>query len=255
MSTEFFLGNKGFKIVNFLHSKELNYFLKNIVDKINLSLKGNKFTIKNLKKFHKQKISDKEYNNIIISKNRKIKINQSKFLKIFNRSSLKKIVYNYWGHAKIKIVWVGSAKNNQIENNKVGFRIARPFNSSDAAIEHIDSYNNDDKSFLTIWIPLIGFSKKYSLKFFPGTHKYKHSTNYFEKKTKYISRVFKKSYVKKFNYVRPNLKLGQAIIFHPNLIHGGSINEGNYTRISIEVRIFNKKKYNLKKTFDKKLVN
>ena len=62
-------------------------------------------------------------------------------------------------------------------------------------------------------------------------------------------------YFSKLKSIRANLKPGQAIIFHPNLIHGGSINNGIYTRISIEVRLFNKKKFNLKKTFDKKLVN
>ena len=49
-----------------------------------------------------------------------------------------------------------------------------------------------------------------------------------------------KNYLKKFKFKRLTLKKGQAIFFHPNLIHGGSINKGNYTRLSVEIRMFNK---------------
>ena len=49
------------------------------------------------------------------------------------------------------------------------------------------------------------------------------------------------NYTKKYKYIRPQLRLGEAIIFHPNLIHGGSLNLGKKTRVSIDFRLFNKK--------------
>ena len=48
------------------------------------------------------------------------------------------------------------------------------------------------------------------------------------------------NYTRKYKYIRPQLRLGEAIIFHPNLIHGGSLNLGKKTRVSIDFRLFNK---------------
>ena len=255
MSTNFFLGKKGYKIVDFLDIKEINSILRKISSQINNSIKRKEFNPINIKYLHKKKISRNEYMAIINPRNRKITLNTRKLKRNIFQSGISDLIKSYWGHSDVKIVWVGSAKKNQIEPNKAGYRIARPKINSDAATEHVDSYNNDEKSFLTIWIPLIGFSKKYTLKFYPGTHMYKHYSKHFEKKTKYISRVLKKNYFRKFESIRPQLRPGQAIIFHPNLIHGGSKNDGVNTRISIEVRLFNKKKFNINKTFDKNIVN
>ena len=40
-----------------------------------------------------------------------------------------------------------------------------------------------------------------------------------------------------YKFIRPRMKKGQAIVFHPNLLHGGSKCIGRFTRISIELRI------------------
>ena len=255
MSIKFFQNNKGYKIIDFLNNKEITDILNKITKQINKSQKKILFSEKNLKFLHKKEINSLDYKKIIDPKNRKIKININKFNLKIKKTNILQLIKSYWGHKNIKIVWVGSAKKKQIKNNEAGFRIARPGVNSDAALEHIDLYNKDDKSFLTLWIPLIGFSSKYSLKLYPGTHKMIHNLKNFKNKTRYISRVFKKEYFTKFRSIRPNLKKGQAIIFHPNVIHGGSVNNGKWTRISIEIRILNNKKFNLKKTFEKKLFN
>ena len=124
---------------------------------------------------------------------------------------------------------------------------------------HLDSFNSIkehiEKHFiygdkLVFLGNIIGFGKNYSLELAPKSHISVHGLNNYNKSKKYISRGFKESYVKKFNFIRPNLKLGEALIHHPNLVHGGSINYGNGTRISLEIRIFDKKKFNIKRTFD-----
>ena len=43
------------------------------------------------------------------------------------------------------------------------------------------------------------------------------------------------------------------IIHHPNVIHSGGLNIGTKTRVSIEIRLFDQKKFDLKKNFDPKL--
>ena len=40
--------------------------------------------------------------------------------------------------------------------------------------------------------------------------------------------------LRRFTLVRPVMRRGQAIVFHPHLIHGGSANLGETTRVSIE---------------------
>ena len=47
------------------------------------------------------------------------------------------------------------------------------------------------------------------------------------------------------------LKPGYGIIHHPNILHGDSQNTGRHTRISIEIRIFNTKKYKIREIFNK----
>jgi ectoine hydroxylase-related dioxygenase (phytanoyl-CoA dioxygenase family) len=97
------------------------------------------------------------------------------------------------------------------------------------------------KELLTIWTPLVGFSKKYSLKLSPKSHLISHDIKKIDKQKIYISKVFKINYANKFSFKRINLRKGQSILFHPNLLHGGSINLGKNTRVSMDFRIYNSK--------------
>ena len=89
-----------------------------------------------------------------------------------------------------------------------------------------------------MWVPLVGFNNQYSLNIIPGSHIYKHKRNVTIKNPNGKATLLKKKYLKKFNKpFRPNLKPGEAILLHPYLIHGNSINLGNKLRISKEIRI------------------
>ena len=130
--------------------------------------------------------------------------------------------------------------------NTTGFRVARPekLSSKDVGGEHLDLHyggkkNTNQKKLFTIWCPIVGMSKNYTLRISPGSHKFKHPLSSISKQKKYISMVLNKNYVKRFKFIRPNLKAGQVIFFHPNLIHGSSKNLGSKTRVSIDLRIFN----------------
>ena len=76
----------------------------------------------------------------------------------------------FWGHNKFIMCWVGSPKKKEIEFNACGFRIVRPEKNKDGGREHIDAYNKDLRSFFTMWIPLIGFNKKYTMKISKVSH-------------------------------------------------------------------------------------
>ena len=82
-------------------------------------------------------------------------------------------------------------------------------------------------------MPLAGFDERYSLKIIPGSHSYRHP------KSEIINRTgqampYSDEYVQTVGCaVRPSLKRGQGILFHPDLLHGNAANLGNETRVSI----------------------
>ncbi len=242
----------GYQKINLLNSKDIDHLINKIIYKLNSLQKIKKLNPKNLHSFHKINFEKKNYKKIIQTKNRNFFLSPKFLKKKIVKSKISKILKQVWGHDQFKIIWVGSPSKQEFKNNKVGFRIARPKNLSDIAKEHIDSYNDMKNYFFTIWVPLIGFNKKYSLKIYPKTHKLDHSKNV-TKYNKKNSRLFKKNYLGKFNEKRLTLRKGNVIIFDQNLIHGGAINNGNNTRISAEIRIFNKKIFKKEELFRKNI--
>ena len=55
MSTNFFLGKKGYKIFDFLSLEEVKNILSDISSQINKSIKRKEFDHTNIKYFHKKK--------------------------------------------------------------------------------------------------------------------------------------------------------------------------------------------------------
>ena len=228
-----FFKKKGFYKIKVLNKREINEIIEVIVNRLNVLANKKIFNSKNIINIHKFNLDESIYKKIVNSSTRFITLKGEKISKIKKNKKFLKILNGYWQHSNIKIIWVGDPDKKELKFNKMGFRIARPLKKKDAALPHIDSYNKDKKSFVSLWIPLVGFNKKYTCRFFPGTHNLNHKKKYFKKNTNYISKVFYNNYVKHFSSFRPNLKVGEAILFHPNLIHGGSDNLGTKTRLSI----------------------
>jgi ectoine hydroxylase-related dioxygenase (phytanoyl-CoA dioxygenase family) len=40
-------------------------------------------------------------------------------------------------------------------------------------------------------------------------------------------------------FKRMNFKNSEVMLFHPNLLHGDSHNQGDLTRLSLEIRLYN----------------
>lgn len=240
--------SEGFTIIKLFSLNDLEILKKNIFKKIN-----NEFKIKynNLDNYHLF-ANKKNHVNICARRNRYIKLDSKTLGKIKKNSKFNKILLNDWGHKKYSILRIGALveKKDPLIKDACVFRIARPYKlfKDDVGGVHFDlnyggriNYNLD--SFLTIWIPLIGFDKRYTLGLYPKTHKLIHPNNLLADNNNYISPVFKKQYTDKFNLFRPNLKPGQAIIFNSNLLHGSSFNLGLKSRFSIELRICNDLKF------------
>jgi ectoine hydroxylase-related dioxygenase (phytanoyl-CoA dioxygenase family) len=253
--TNFFLKN-GYCKLDLFTKNQIDQFLTLVNKRIKSLCSEIKFLSNSeLSVFHKKYDSESIRKKILNPSTRYINIDLKKLLSNRAKKKISDLMKEFWGHETNSICWVGSPKEKQIKFNAAGFRLVRPEKKKDGGKEHIDAYNKDTKAFFTLWIPLIGFGEKYTLKIYPKSHLHNHELKNYKKDKKYISRVFKNEYVKKFKFIRPKLKIGQAIIHHPNLIHGGNINLGKQTRISVEVRFFDKKKFNINKSFDSSLVN
>ena len=248
MHKSYFFKKSGYSVISVFNKNEINDISTIIEKRLNLITRKKMFS-NNIRKLHKIEIDDNSYKEIIKSETRYINIGKKKIRKIEKNTELTNILNSFWNHSKIKVIWVGDPKKRELKTNMIGFRIARPSKKDDAAKEHIDMYNNDFKSFVSLWIPIIGFGKKYTVKLFPGTHTINHKKNSFQRNRKVISRIFKKSYINKFPNIRLRLKHGHGILFHPNMIHGASDNMGKKARVSIEFRIFNRKRFNINKSF------
>tara|TARA_Y200000002_G_scaffold380555_1_gene392335 strand:+ start:2343 stop:3098 length:756 start_codon:yes stop_codon:yes gene_type:complete len=237
--------NKGFCIINLYNKNEHKYLTNKILKKINKNIKKKeKISSNNLKYYHKN-FGTKIHEKIIKSTERYVFLDRKLVKPIMNNKVIQKISNYHWGHSKFQIKWVGSL-SKPMKFNTTGFRIARPekLSKKDVGGEHLDLHyggkkNTNQKKLFTLWYPIVGMSNKYTLRISPGSHKFKHPLNSISKQKKYISMVLNKKYVKTFKFVRPKLKAGQVIFFHPNLIHGSSKNLGNKTRISSDFRIFN----------------
>lgn len=245
-----FFKRNGYLLIKIFSKSDIKFINNTIKNKIN-SLLGRKNKIKSLENYHKI-VSDKEHLKIVNGKSRNIALSKKILAKIFKNKKILHLTKNYWKHNTFSLNWVGNLKKKQVKRNVTGFRIARPvlyknniLTKKDVGGVHFDLFyggrvNNNYKSLMTIWCPIVGFSNKFTLNISPKSHLIKHYKKYLSKQSIYISPVFLNNYTKKFKFFRPNLQVGQAIIFHPNLLHGASNNIGSITRVSIDLRIFNK---------------
>ncbi len=245
----FYIKN-GYTILNTFTKEEVNFFKKEIENRIN-KLSSNAFKKKfNVAYYHKKNFDNDLHSKVIKQNKRYINLSLKIVKKIHKNPYIQNILNYYWNHHKFDLLMMGSRKKNNLDPfilNKASYRIARPFRCSqnDVGGCHYDlkyggSENSNKNAFASLWTPICGFDKKYSLKIYPKTHLITHNINNLSRQKKFTSAVFKESYTKKFKSIRPNLKKGQSIFFHPNLLHGGSYNNGKISRVSLEFRLCNK---------------
>lgn len=165
------------------------------------------------------------------------------------------IMQHYWGHEDTLITHRRGDPDEPLSaDNACGFRVARP-GLNDAVGVHVDRYYGSvseltkvsaiSPNVLTAWIPVIGFDERYSLRMAPRSHLIDHPSDAFSQKDGYVTHTCNEDYENQFEYVRPTLKRGQAIVFHPNLLHGRSLNLGDRTRISLEPRLRDQRAFSL----------
>jgi ectoine hydroxylase-related dioxygenase (phytanoyl-CoA dioxygenase family) len=116
------------------------------------------------------------------------------------------------------------------------FRVVRP-SSLDASGIHCETMYTARPYPLTIWIPIVGLDQRYTLQLAPGSHRATHPPEAVVRNDRFVAQSFSDDYTRRFEYVRPDMRRGQAIILNCNTLHGASHNLGNCTRVSVEVRL------------------
>jgi len=93
------------------------------------------------------------------------------------------------------------------------------------------------KNVVSLWVPIIGHSNRETLALVPGSH-----LREYKKYLPTASKFRKDEYrlldpVDDLEVYRPVLNRGDAVIFHPRILHTEDVKESNVTRLNLEVRI------------------
>lgn len=201
---------------------------------------------------------DEDHAHLMEAPNRFITLTEE-LLTPIHKEPLTSLFGHYWkGQLPLITHWTHGSDGELHPDNACGFRCVRP-GSGDIAGAHVDTYFGygsrpedaekalssrvamiDDKlDLITAWVPVLGYDSRFSLRFAPRTHTIVHPVEAFRQIDGFITRACTEEYEAQFDYIRPDLKRGQAIVFHPNTLHGGSANLGNITRVSLEIRYRN----------------
>lgn len=136
--------------------------------------------------------------------------------------------------------------NIKITDNLVWFRICRP-GFDDSNDFHRDHWFPNYNDVLNLYIPICGSYCDSAMKIIPKSYKWSEKdvvpTFSGDSGEKYIKNgvAYSAPGIKycKFEIMphRPDIRLGDFMIFHPKSVHGGGDNFSDDTRISLEIRI------------------
>lgn len=211
-------------IKNFLSKKDIKLIFSQINDLADISL--------GLKKKSKNKLSlDKKYLKLKRS-NPKLKSH------LYDLSKYCDSLVGLAGSKKFLDLAKVILKSNTAFIDTPQVRIDHP--KEKLNLPQHQELNQLSKDVITFWVPLVNINKKTGGIFFrPKTHKlghvkYKNShlsaTEAGPQRQKIIDKLFSKKELKKFRSIAPNLKAGDAIIFHSFIFHGTKANKTNNIR-------------------------
>lgn len=184
-----------------------------------------------LEDYHRLGISDEDHRWMMSPNNRKLFLTPAQQVMLLN-ATLRPILLHHFGHANVLLK---DLVDDQWIRGACGFRVIRP-NTRDVSGVHSESSYGIHP--VTIWMPLAGFDGRYTLKLAPKSHKIRHPPDAIRIEEGFMARPYSDEYVRRFHFIRPTMRPGEAIVFHPDLIHGGSQNLGDSSRVSLEVRVY-----------------
>lgn len=136
------------------------------------------------------------------------------------------------------------ADEENIGREQIYWRIVRPNEKLDVGPLHADAWFWElghgampkNRKRVKVWVALYCEPGLNGLRLVPGSHK-KEWRYHGEHRGGFL----KPQIDEDENHLKPQLvdtKPGDAIVFHDRLLHGGALNRGNFTRISLEFTLF-----------------
>jgi hypothetical protein len=151
---------------------------------------------------------------------------------MFFRECVMEILEHFFGHRRIAMRFLVNAT---WRDGVCGFRVVRAAAQDVSGIHSESSYGICP---ITLWLPVVGFDERFTLNLAPGSHAASHPAEAIQASPQHMAKPYAQEYVKRFTFLRPRMQRGQALVFHPNLLHGGSANCGPSTRVSMDIRFF-----------------
>ena len=205
-----FYNKNGFLVIKVFKNKDINYLKKLIKSKVDKVIKKKNW---DMSLYHNY-VSKKNNLKLTKSSKRFINVNKKIISIIRENKKVSNLLKFKWSHSNFIIpnqkYLLGKANETsrkKIDKNEIPFRIVVPkekeYSISAAPPPHVDlnagkviksKKKNTSPICFTLWTPLVGFSKKYTLKLAPGSHRICHPISKIEKNSKYISPVFEKKY-------------------------------------------------------------
>lgn len=224
----------GFSIIHLFSSDEhaaIKDSLTRKLQEIIFEVTGREISNLQISQYHKY-VSSEEHREIIF-KTRNLDF--SSF--VIDKDALCEKVAHYLGKRVV-------TKNLELEHDIVILRISRP-NTLDINPPHRDGYLKIWQRTINLWIPIVGCEQKSSLPLIPGSHHWneKKILRTQAKGAKIEGNPYHVPAILDttdglLNFVRPNPKEGDALIFTPYLVHGSAINQlEDTTRMSLEIRL------------------
>lgn len=228
--------NKGFEVVNAFSKKEFLSLKDSIKINIVKAIKANNIDFDeynfNLGNYHKIVTTDTLHNKVI-----EITRNLENHDLDFDIEKLTKKFGKVLGYELTS--WI-----EELEKTHIQIRINRP-NSLDINPPHRDGYLSYWEDIINVWIPIEGCNENSSLPVFTGSHLIPENEilRTESKGAKINGNIYYVPCILEtkngpIHMIRPNPKIGEAIIFTPFLIHGAAVNKNeDVTRVSLELRL------------------
>jgi Phytanoyl-CoA dioxygenase (PhyH) len=93
------------------------------------------------------------------------------------------------------------------------------------------------KKVVSCWIPIIGFNPNETITLVPGSH-LKEYKKYLPENSKFMKDEYRLAEeIPKEQIFNPKLNKGEAVFYHPKVLHSEDIASGEITRLSLEYRV------------------
>ncbi|MFL2755370.1 MAG: phytanoyl-CoA dioxygenase family protein [Gammaproteobacteria bacterium] len=219
----------------------------NIVKFNTLKSKFKKLLFKKLTKFSNRKLSYSKFSlenyHLFMKEN---DLDHHDFIKSFSRNISEELAENSYVKDLISIASKSLSIDFELFEEKMEFRVVRPGKDDNNPL-HRDHWFPYFNNLLNIYLPLSGSWNDSSLSIVPTSHNWddqeiKPSFHYSEnKKTIKNGIAYSVPTIKKskndLKIHRPDVSLGNFMIFSPRLVHGGASNKSLETRFSLELRL------------------